>query len=208
MILDCNVAVSQYTIQFPQLLDSAIRYAGGDTSHVFIVSIPDYAYTPYGQSTGNQTISQEIDDYNVINKYFADSFNIKYFDITPISRLGIAQPNLVASDGLHPSAIQYSEWVKLMLQYIDGNLTTFIKENNSKNNLLIYPNPANEIITLFDSENNRGTVELYNNIGQLVFKQEVNSNQTDVSLKNLSKGIYIIRVLLENKQIVKKIIKD
>ena len=34
---------TQYKNEFPQLLDSAIRYAGGDTSHVFVVSIPDYA---------------------------------------------------------------------------------------------------------------------------------------------------------------------
>jgi lysophospholipase L1-like esterase len=204
-----GVPVSQYKIEFPQLLDSAIRYAGGDTSHVFVVSIPDYAYTPYGQSSGSQAqISQEIDQYNVINKHVADSFHIRYFDITPISRLGISQPNLVASDGLHPSGIQYGEWVKLMLQYIDGNIATSFKEKNNNNDLLIYPNPVSDMVTLSYPKNKIATLELYNNIGQLIRKQEINNASTNLSLENLTKGIYIIRIISDGSQITKRIIKE
>jgi hypothetical protein len=35
------------------LLDSAVRYAGGDRSKVLVLSIPDYAYTPFGQQSGD-----------------------------------------------------------------------------------------------------------------------------------------------------------
>ncbi|MES2763034.1 MAG: GDSL-type esterase/lipase family protein [Bacteroidota bacterium] len=199
--------VSQYRTEFPQLLDSAIRYAGGDTSHVFVVSIPDYGYTPYGQQTLMQPqISQEIDQYNTINKHFADSFNIRYFDITPISRLGLIQPNLVASDGLHPSGIQYGEWVKLMLQYIDGNTVTSINEND-KADALIYPSPAGDIIHISNSGSKNMTIELYGNTGQLVLKQAANE-ETDILLTGLSKGIYIIRIFSGDNQVTKKIIKE
>ncbi len=204
-----NKPISQYMSEFPQLLDSAILYAGGDTSHVFIVSIPDYAYTSYGQSTGNQTqISQEIDQYNAINKHFADSLHIRYFDITPISRLGIVQPNLVASDGLHPSGLQYSQWVKLMLQYIDGTITTSVKENKNKHDLLVYPNPANEMLTITYLKNKMADVELYNSAGQLVVKQKLKNGTTTVSLKGLSKGVYSIHLFSEGKMIMKKVVKE
>ncbi|MES2516211.1 MAG: GDSL-type esterase/lipase family protein [Bacteroidota bacterium] len=204
-----GVPVSQYRIEFPQLLDSAIRYAGGDTSHVFVVSIPDYAYTSYGQGTGNQTqISQEIDQYNQINKQFADSFHIRYFDITPISRLGLLQPNLVASDGLHPSGIQYSEWVKLMLQYISGSTVTSIKENEDEINLSIYPNPAADIIYISCNNTKGHRLEVYDNTGRLIINQEIISETTHLSLKELSEGIYAIRVVGNNTQVTKKIVKD
>jgi acyl-CoA thioesterase-1 len=60
---------SKYESEFPALLDSAIRYAGGDPSRVFVVSIPDYAFSPYGQSTSNpNAISTDLDNYNAYAK--------------------------------------------------------------------------------------------------------------------------------------------
>ena len=108
--------VADYEVEFRQLLEQAINLAGNDASRVFVVSIPDYAFTPFGN--GNTTISQEIDDFNAANKAITAQYNIQYFDITPISREGLNEPNLVASDGLHPSGEQYNKWVVLMLDTI------------------------------------------------------------------------------------------
>jgi len=35
-------------------------------------------------------------------------------DITAISRNGLVEPQLVATDGLHPSGEQYRRWVELV----------------------------------------------------------------------------------------------
>ena len=40
---------------------------------------------------------------------------VTYVDITPISREAENNPELIASDGLHPSGKMYEEWVKLIL---------------------------------------------------------------------------------------------
>ena len=106
--------IEEYDIDFRVLLEKAIDFAGGDTSKVFVISIPDYAYTPFGN--GNSNISQEIDAFNLVNKTITTEYNIQYFDITPISRQGIDQPELVALDGLHPSGEQYRRWVELILE--------------------------------------------------------------------------------------------
>src|SRR5688572_15330766 len=84
-----NRPFSQYVTEFPTLLDSAIRYADGHASHVFVVSIPDYAFTPFGQNLNPAEISMEIDQYNAFNQQVADSMGVAYFDITPISRQGL-----------------------------------------------------------------------------------------------------------------------
>lgn len=186
---------SQYVNEFPQLLDSAIRYAGGDTSHVFVVSIPDYAYTPYGLSTGNQTqISQQIDQYNATNKHVADSLHIQYFDITPISRMGLAQPTFVASDGLHPSGIQYTEWVKLMLNYIDPTLATSVKNLKDDISFSVEPNPASDLLTIKGSQSLRSIV-ITDVSGKTVLIQYCSSKSQLLHTENFSDGIYFVKVV-------------
>ena len=108
-----NRPVEAYKPEFRELLNQAIDFAGGRRDRVFVVSIPDYAYTPFGN--GNPNISAGIDEYNAANKEITESYDIAYFDITPISRLGLEQTDLVAGDGLHPSGEQYKRWVDLML---------------------------------------------------------------------------------------------
>lgn len=106
----------EYGPNFRVLLESAIALAGGNPQKVFVISIPDYAYTPFGQKKDPQKISRELDEYNRINRSLAEEYNITYFDITPISRRGLDIPELVADDGLHPSGMMYSQWVDLMAE--------------------------------------------------------------------------------------------
>ena len=61
-----NRPISQYAPEFTDLLKQAIEFAGGDESNVFVLSIPDYGFTPYGQPN-QPRISEEINLYNEIN---------------------------------------------------------------------------------------------------------------------------------------------
>lgn len=195
--------ISEYVQQFPQLLDSAIRYAGGDTNHVFIVSIPDYAATPNGQESNPENIKAGINNYNSINKYFADKYHIRYFDITPISRLGLFRPYLVADDGLHPSSTQYSAWVKLIL---NNDLMDVLNDFADKE-LLIYPNAVSDKLSVFYPLKINKVLELFDSSGKSVLKQEMNGELIDLSLKDLNKGIYTLRLVYKGGQISKKVIK-
>ena len=108
--------VADYRGEFRGLLERAIALAGGDAGRVFVLSIPDYAFTPFGQNSGNAaSISSRLDAYNDANRVIAQEYGVAYFNITPISREGLAEPQLVASDGLHPSFRQYQRWVSLVL---------------------------------------------------------------------------------------------
>lgn len=102
-----------YEQEFPELVNTAIQKAKGDKNNVIVVSIPDYAFTPFGN--GNTTISNEIDSYNAFAENYCLTNNITFITITDITRLGLAQPELVASDGLHPSTIAYSKFVQRIL---------------------------------------------------------------------------------------------
>jgi len=105
---------SSYAPEFEELLNMTIAFAGGDKSKVFVVSIPDYGYTPFGKEK-QQIISKAIDEFNAVNKSIAEKYGVKYFNITDISRRGFEDPALVAPDGLHPSGKMYGVWVDLMI---------------------------------------------------------------------------------------------
>ena len=119
-----NGNFNTYKTEFEQLLQTAIARAGGRKERVFVVSIPDWAYTPYGQNFpgGPTPISLKIDQYNAANYSIAQQYQVNYINITAISRQGISQPDLVATDGLHPSGKQYTEWVHLLMPVVQGVL--------------------------------------------------------------------------------------
>jgi lysophospholipase L1-like esterase len=108
-------SAESYAPEFEELLRTAITLAGGDKSRVFVVSIPDYGYTPFGKEK-QQTISAGIDAFNAVNKSIAQKLGVKYIYITDISRKGLIEPDLVADDGLHPSGKMYRAWVERMLE--------------------------------------------------------------------------------------------
>jgi lysophospholipase L1-like esterase len=110
-------SVESYAPEFEDLLKTALQLAGGDKSSVFVLSIPDYGYTPFGKEK-QQTISEGIDAYNAVNKSISDKYGVKYYNITDISRRGLDEPDLVAADGLHPSEKMYSQWVQVILSEI------------------------------------------------------------------------------------------
>jgi lysophospholipase L1-like esterase len=104
---------TSYAPEFEELLNMAIAFAGGDKSKVFVVSIPDYGYTPFGKEK-QETISKAIDAFNAVNRSITEKYGVKYFNITDISRKGFDDPELVANDQLHPSGKMYTEWVKVI----------------------------------------------------------------------------------------------
>ncbi|MGJ8665657.1 MAG: SGNH/GDSL hydrolase family protein [Patiriisocius sp.] len=111
---------SLYEVEFLALIDIAFTLAGGDTSKVIVLSIPDYGFTPYGINSGNmKKISEEIDYYNNYAKSIAASKNILFLNITDITRNGISNPDLVANDGLHPSKEAYQLVAERLLKQIN-----------------------------------------------------------------------------------------
>jgi lysophospholipase L1-like esterase len=109
--------VEQYRLEFEQLLDKAISLAGGDSSKVIVLSIPDWGVTPFAQSASSPSaqISTQIDKFNTVNKTIAESKGSIYINVTEISRQAAKYQSLLAEDGLHPSGKMYAKWIELLL---------------------------------------------------------------------------------------------
>lgn len=104
--------LENYRSEFRELLNTAIDYANGNRNHVFVISIPDWGVTPFGNNDprGEKKIGEEIDRFNAINKEEALKAKAHYIDITPGSRLAKTNATLIAGDGLHPSGEMYKDW--------------------------------------------------------------------------------------------------
>lgn len=102
----------QYRNEFTDLLEYAISKCATGAQGTFIVSIPDYAATPFGIKEERPEISKEIDRYNEVAQGICEEYDVPFIDITPISRQ--SDPALVADDGLHPSGEQYRQWVEVI----------------------------------------------------------------------------------------------
>jgi lysophospholipase L1-like esterase len=109
----------QYALEFEDLVMTAIKLGKGLSGNVFVVSIPDYGYTPYGKPRQVE-ISTALDEFNEINARIANRHGVKYFYITDISRRGLEQTDLVAADGLHPSGKMYELWVERIARGLIG----------------------------------------------------------------------------------------
>ena len=110
-------SVVDYEPEFKSLLETALKLAGGKKDHVIVLSIPDYGFTPFGTPKKNE-ITTALDKFNFANRKITEAYGISYVDMTEISRRGLEQPILVASDGLHPSGKMYSLWVEKILSTI------------------------------------------------------------------------------------------
>ena len=100
-----------YREQFAGLLDRAIALAGGRAARVVVASIPDWGVTRFAREQGRDRarIAAELDVYNALARAETERGGARFVDITGTSR---QHPELLADDGLHPSAAQYALWVE------------------------------------------------------------------------------------------------
>ena len=103
--------IDEFEEDLDKLMDEMKRIKKNDGS-IIIISIPDWGYTPFGESSDMSDISEQINLFNSSLRKFATTNGLKYVDVTEISRRGINEPDLITNDNLHPSGIMYLEWAK------------------------------------------------------------------------------------------------
>ena len=116
-----HLSIDVYKQNFTQLLNESIRFAGGDTSKVFVISIPDWGVTPFAQGQ-DSTIYPQIMAFNAVNLSISKAAGVNYIDVTPVSRTAAGDLTLIAPDGLHFSGKMYAEWVKLLEPVVASRL--------------------------------------------------------------------------------------
>ncbi len=108
-------SVDEYRLQFAALLERAIGFAQGKPERVLVLSIPDWGVTPFAQGRDSGSISAAIDAFNAVAMQVCMLRGVAFVDITAASRHRGGEVDMLAEDGLHPSAKMYAEWTRLAL---------------------------------------------------------------------------------------------
>ncbi len=115
-----NYSLSEYQEEFKILLHKALAFADDKTNRVFVFSIPDWSVTPFAREKNIDVskVADEIDQFNAVNKKETESLNIRYFDITSITRKLAFYNHFLSDDGLHYAKNMHQAWVDGSVQSI------------------------------------------------------------------------------------------
>jgi hypothetical protein len=73
-----------------------------------------------------------------------------------------------------------------------------------KENLLVYPNPSNEVITIEHKDKNLAEVSVFDLSGQLVFNQKLHDHKVVVGLNSWNRGVYFLQTKLEDGTLIQQ----
>ncbi|WP_338793425.1 T9SS type A sorting domain-containing protein [Bernardetia sp. MNP-M8] len=88
----------------------------------------------------------------------------------------------------------------------DGEIISGIDEDKKNTDLFlkIYPNPANNMLTIQTQE--KGKLILYNTKGQTLIEKNIQSNQNEIDISRFANGLYILVFSTEKGQTYQKVI--
>ena len=103
-------SAKNFETEFSHLIQEALKFANNIAKHVFVLSIPDWGVTPFAANSNKVEIAEKIRAYNEVCESIAQNFNCNFVDVTTDQIINGNTENYLAPDGLHPSALEYSNW--------------------------------------------------------------------------------------------------
>lgn len=123
-------------------------------------------------------------EFNHIGQFYSDNITTEYnFD-----------------DDLRDGESYY----RLMIEEIDGNITysnVISVSYKIEDDLIIYPNPTKDILNI---NKNVSEIEIYDELGMIINQYSVVNNQ--ILVNDLPKGLYLIKLLVDNGVVYRKIL--
>ena len=110
------------------------------------------------------------------------SYNYSFVDQHPFDGINYYRLKIIDND----DSYQYSPIIALQFKEVSA---------------YIFPNPADDILHIAVRGNSDFKIELYNNLGQLIISQ---NNSSEIDLSNLAAGIYNIKILLNDQEVLLK----
>lgn len=151
--------------------------------NVMMVTLPEAEGTVLGSITAGETISI-FETYDMTNTYVEE--------LTDLALVIFVQ------DDTDKALIQ-SEMMDI------GGFVGLDEVNNVQADLRVYPNPANEYVTI-NAKYTIQNIRILNANNSGVFKQNVNDNSQKISTAHLEPGVYFVFVETINGVIVEKLV--
>lgn len=199
---------------------SLTGYSGGECSTTKTITInvaPDptitlTSTTPYpatlclGQSSTLTAVGSVLTNYT----WFSNTASPIVVGSPVLSASVVITPTV--SGYIYVAASQSGTCQKNFLIYQDVVTCGPVGMNEIDNNntISIYPNPANEFLTisLMAESADATTIYIINALGEIVLTEKATSSNTTLNTSNLTNGIYFIKVESKIRSAIKKFIKQ
>jgi hypothetical protein len=79
---------------------------------------------------------------------------------------------------------------------------------NTESDLKIYPNPNNGIFSLLSPDGNQKSVIIYDMMGKVVYTSETSSEEITIDISDEPKGVYLIKIKMNNTTEVRKLVNQ
>lgn len=113
-----GLPLTSYRTEFRELLQTAVRFAGGRPGRVVVLSIPDWGRSPFASRRDQDLITAEINQYNAVARQECTQAGVAFVDITDLTRAAAGDPTQFAPDGLHYSGKQMQQWAQRALPVV------------------------------------------------------------------------------------------
>ncbi|MGL4599482.1 MAG: T9SS type A sorting domain-containing protein [Bacteroidia bacterium] len=178
-----------------------------------IISRNDTGIVITGNGLGSNNIICENVDFNAIN---TQNYNISIANNCWCTTNPIALGNLIhdAYDDVNLGLLQYTPLVVCDTSILSGVLCDLSILTSSdepvliNDDIVVFPNPASDAITVESSGMRITALELYDMSGRLLLLEKTSTNRNTISLENLAAGVYLLRITTEEGIISRKIIRE
>jgi lysophospholipase L1-like esterase len=110
-----GLSIETYATEFERLLKRAVGFTRSGAGQVIVLSIPDWGVTAFAEGRDRGGIATKIDEFNRVVRAACERSRVAFVDVTAASREAGVAADMLAADGLHPSARQYALWAGLAL---------------------------------------------------------------------------------------------
>jgi hypothetical protein len=163
----------------------------------------DLAWEPYeGFTVSTYKIYRGTADTNMQLIGTTSGSSTQYSDYTAPAGIIYYMIEVVSANNCNPTKSYNSSRSNIATNNPNG-----VNENNNSTVLFsIYPNPATENLTI--QTNQKAIIEILNIEGQIIMAINGTDTLTTIDIKDLSSGVYIVKVKTDNGSAVKKFIKE
>ena len=200
-----------YSFKIVDHIDSTIKHTYVTTTITDEVC-KNGVYTKFGFNVDGSTLSSGIHTFTHTNQLVnKDSTTILQITIKPDANVyeeieapysytwplngetytqsGIYSFMTTTADGCDSSVV-------LALTIFDPTID--IKENHSEDKISVFPNPADEHISIVNNLKDNLLLTIHNVYGQKCLSKSITEGKTQISIENLPQGTYIIRFTNDN----------
>ena len=127
----------------------------------------------------------------------SDDYEITYFGPFAGNLSSFGEDN---SNSIYVAGVENG----IIYKVLDSN--ALHTEKSSKNEFVLYPNPAHDSLFITQSQRTATTLTIYDVLGKLVAKKEIKNIENEVDISSLKRGVYLMQMGGNDKQETHKLI--